>query len=245
MPSRVAAKLAKCTVLMAPGGRAALVKRPATMPGGKVASTKRSIEVKKTTTKASGIEWATVVAPAWIQGSPMHQSPIAYNSMHPSHTAHNSCGPPPHASSPHNTYISIAPIGDAPPQAARLIDRRLTNHSVTTRSIRRPLGKTSTAWVRYLPAVCDVNCTCTHPSMLAAVHTSTDEYIVPTSVDYHKMPHRSPPGSQASTSGPSSPIHSALVGGGQPVCDLLPVTQSHIRHPSDVPIAVACMYRLT
>ena len=96
-----------------------------------------------------------------------------------------------------------------------------------------------------LPAVCGVNCKCIHPSMLTAVHISTDEYIVPTSVDYRKLPHRSPPGSQASTSHPSSPIHSDLVGGGQPVCDLLPVTQSHIRHPSDVQIAAACMYRIT
>ena len=142
-------------------------------------------------------------------------------------------------------YIIISPIGDAPPQVGRLIDRRSANRSATTRRRRRPSGKTSTAWVRSLPAVCGANCKCTHSSMNAAAHIDTGEYIVPARVDYHELQHRSPPGSQASTSHPSSPIHSALVGGGQPVCDLLPVTQSHIRHPSGVHIAVACMHRTT
>ena len=133
-------------------------------------------------------------------------------------------------------YIIISPIGDAPPQVGRLIDRRSANRSATTRRRRRPPGKTSTAWVRPLPAVCGANCKCTHSSMNAAAHIDTGEYIVPARVDYHELQHRSPPGPQASTSHPPSPIHSALVGGGQPVCDLL-----HVAHTHKTPIR--CTYR--
>ena len=79
--SRVAAHLAKCQVLMMPGGKAALARQSAT-------SMKRPAAVKKSITKPAGgrkrIEWENVIAPAYIRGSPLHQPLIAHNPMQPS-----------------------------------------------------------------------------------------------------------------------------------------------------------------
>ena len=70
--SKVSQKLAKRDVLMMPGGRSALMKRPASV----LTDPTEQTGVKR----QRSVQWAKVVAPAYISGSLMHPSPIAYTS---------------------------------------------------------------------------------------------------------------------------------------------------------------------
>ena len=68
--SAVAVKLASRTVLFAPGGKDAVVKRP----GSDVPVLRRPAAVA--VDKRAGLEWVNVVAPAYISGSSMHTLPV-------------------------------------------------------------------------------------------------------------------------------------------------------------------------
>ena len=68
--STVAKRLAKRTVLFAPGGKGGVIRRP----GSAVPVPKR--QAAAVASKRAGLEWVQVVAPAYISGVTMHILPV-------------------------------------------------------------------------------------------------------------------------------------------------------------------------
>ena len=68
--STVSKRLASRTVLFAPGGKGAVIRRP----GSAVPVLKRPADV--VASKRAGLEWVKVVAPAYISGASMHILPV-------------------------------------------------------------------------------------------------------------------------------------------------------------------------